>query len=122
MKYLPKDSHVYSWGAPAPPDPPGWGAAAPRTPRGGYSGPGFASFQAQMRPDIDDFLSDPSKFSGPCYVVALWAALYIENKRFDLDTLRLPNRSPTPISKSNDFRGQSDGIWGPGGGSGLSVS
>ena len=46
------------------------------------------------------------------YVVALWEAFYIENQRFDLDTLRVPNRSPTPISKSNDFRGQSDDIWG----------
>ena len=35
-------------------------------------------------------------------VVALWEAFYIENQRFDLDTLRVPNRSPTPISKSND--------------------
>ncbi len=31
---------------------------------------------------------------------------------FDLDTLRVPNRSPTPISKSNGFPGQSDDIWG----------
>ncbi len=46
------------------------------------------------------------------FAVALWEAFYIENKRFDLDTLRVPNRSPTPISKSNDFRGQSDDIWG----------
>ncbi len=45
-------------------------------------------------------------------MVALWEALSIENKRFDLDTLRVPNRSPTPISKPNDFRGQSDDIWG----------
>ncbi len=36
----------------------------------------------------------------------------MDNKRFDLDTLRVPKRSPTPISKSNDFRGQSDDIWG----------
>ncbi len=28
--------------------------------------------------------------------VALWEAFYIENKRFDLDTLRVPSRSPTP--------------------------
>jgi hypothetical protein len=41
-------------------------------------------------------------------VVALWEAFYIEDKRFDLDTLILPNRSPTPISNSNDFPGQSD--------------
>ncbi len=34
------------------------------------------------------------------------------NKRFDLDTLRVSNRSPTPISKSDDFLGQSDDIWG----------
>ncbi len=45
-------------------------------------------------------------------VVALWEAFYIENKRFDLDTLRVPSRSPTPISKSNDFLGQSHDIWG----------
>ncbi len=45
-------------------------------------------------------------------VVALWEAFYVENKRFDLDTLRVPNRSPTTISKSNDFRGQSEDIWG----------
>ncbi len=37
-----------------------------------------------------------------CYVVAFWEAFYIENKRFDLDTLRVSNRSPTPILKSND--------------------
>jgi hypothetical protein len=43
-------------------------------------------------------------------VVALWEAFYIENKPFDLDTLGVPN--PTPISKSNDFLGQSDDIWG----------
>ncbi len=42
--------------------------------------------------------------------VALWKAFYIENQRFYLDTL--PNRSPTPISKSNDFLGQSGYIWG----------
>ncbi len=48
-------------------------------------------------------------------VVALWEIFYIENQRFDLDTLRVPNRSPIPISKSNDFlgqSGQSDNIWG----------
>ncbi len=45
-------------------------------------------------------------------VVALWEAFYTENKNFDLDTLRVPSRSPTPISKSNDFLGQSDDIWG----------
>ncbi len=45
-------------------------------------------------------------------LVALWGTFYIENKRFDLDTLRVPSRSPTPISKSNDFLGQSDDIWG----------
>ncbi len=43
---------------------------------------------------------------------ALSEAFYIENMRFDLDTLRVPNRSPTPISKSNDFSGQPDDIWG----------
>ena len=45
-------------------------------------------------------------------MVAIWEAFYIENKRFYLDTLRVPNRSPTPISKSNDFRGQSEDIRG----------
>ena len=38
---------------------------------------------------------------------ALSEEFYIENKRFDLDTLRVPGRSPTPISKSNDILGQS---------------
>ncbi len=33
------------------------------------------------------------------HVAALWEAFYIEYKRFDLDTLWVPNRSPTPISK-----------------------
>ena len=32
--------------------------------------------------------------------------------RSDLDTLRAPNRCPTPILKSNDFLLQSDDIWG----------
>jgi hypothetical protein len=45
-------------------------------------------------------------------VVALGEAFYIWNKRFDLDTLRVPSWSPTPISKSNDFRGLSEYIWG----------
>ncbi len=53
-----------------------------------------------------------SSILGPKYVVALWDAFYIENARFDLDTLRVPNRSPTPTSKSHDSRGQSDEIWG----------
>ncbi len=43
-------------------------------------------------------------------VVALWEAFQIESKHFDLCTLRVPNRSPTPISKSNDFLRQSDDI------------
>ena len=46
------------------------------------------------------------------FVVAFWEAFYIENQRFDLGTLRGANRSPTPISKSNDSLGQSDDIWG----------
>ncbi len=45
-------------------------------------------------------------------MVALWEASYIENERFDLDALRVPNRSPTLISKSNDSLGLSDDIWG----------
>ncbi len=44
--------------------------------------------------------------------MALWEAFYIENKRFGLDTLRVPNRFPTPILESNDFLGQSEDIWG----------
>ncbi len=47
-------------------------------------------------------------------VVALWEAFHIDNQRFYLDTLRVPSRSPTQISKSNDFLRQSDDIWGPG--------
>ncbi len=47
--------------------------------------------------------------------MALWEAFYIENKLFDLDTLRVASRSPAPISKSNDFLGQSEDIWGAGG-------
>ncbi len=42
-------------------------------------------------------------FAARSAVVALWEAFYIENKRFDLDTLMVPNRPPTPISKSNEF-------------------
>ncbi len=45
-------------------------------------------------------------------MVALWEAFYIENKRFDLDTLRVANRYPTPASKINDFLGLFDDIWG----------
>ncbi len=51
---------------------------------------------------------------GETYVVALWEVSYIVSKRFDLDTLRMPNRSPTPISKSNDFLAQSSDVWGGG--------
>ncbi len=36
------------------------------------------------------------------YVAALWEAFLIENKPLDLNTLRVPSRSPTPISKSNE--------------------
>ncbi len=68
--------------------------------------------------------ANPKTIPGPCRwvaapdaipcanVVALWDAFYIENKRFDLDTLRVPSRSPTPISKSKGFLGQSQDIWG----------
>ncbi len=69
--------------------------------RAGHFGLGLARLQAQSRLDIEDFC-----------VVALWEAFYIWNKRFDLNTLRVPNWSPTPISKSNDFVGQSDDISG----------
>ena len=34
---------------------------------------------------------------GVLFVVSFWEAFYIDNQRFDLDTLRVPNRSPTPI-------------------------
>ncbi len=36
----------------------------------------------------------------------------MESKLFDMDTLRVPNRSPIPTSKSNDFLRLSDDIWG----------
>jgi hypothetical protein len=45
-------------------------------------------------------------------VVVLWDAFYSDNKRFDLDTPKVPSRSPTPTSKSNDALGQSEDIWG----------
>ncbi len=45
-------------------------------------------------------------------VVAMWEAFYIEDKSVDLDILGMPSRSPTPIPKSNDLRGQSDDLWG----------
>ncbi len=44
-------------------------------------------------------------------MVALREAFYIENERYELDTMRVPNRSPTPISKSNDFLRQSDDVF-----------
>ncbi len=44
-------------------------------------------------------------------MAAICEALYTEDKRFDLDTLRVPSRSPTPISKTGDFRGQFDHVW-----------
>ncbi len=39
-------------------------------------------------------------------MVALWEAFYV------VDTLRVSNRSPTPISKFNDFLEQSNDIRG----------
>ncbi len=57
----------------------------------------------------------PSKIRIFCVVldvVALWEAFHIWNKGVDLDTLRVLNRSPTPILKSNDFLRQSDDTWG----------
>ncbi len=46
-------------------------------------------------------------------VVALCEAFYIEYKRFDLDTLRVPNRSPTPSDDTpNSHRCR--GFRGPG--------
>ncbi len=45
-------------------------------------------------------------------VLDLWKVFYNENWRFDLGALRVANRSPTPISKSNEFLGQSDDTWG----------
>ncbi len=65
-----------------------------------------------LGPHIDDFRRTRLDFPREMVVVVLWEAFYIENKRFDLDTLRVLNRSPTPISKPNDFRRQSDAIWG----------
>ncbi len=65
-------------------------------------------------------VTKPRKFAGSGdihgpkpyeFVVALWEVFYIGNERFDLDTLRVLNRSPTPTSKFNDFPGQSDDIW-----------
>ncbi len=67
-----------------------------------------------VRGDVDfvfEVCSSPHCQSKAHTAMVLWEAFYIENKRFDLDTPRVPSRSPTPISKSNDFRGQSDDIW-----------
>jgi hypothetical protein len=47
-------------------------------------------------------------------VVALWEAFYIEDKRFGFDTHRVPSRSPTPISTSNDFLPVRRYLGGPG--------
>ncbi len=33
--------------------------------RAGYFGLGFASFQVQIRPVIEDFRPDPEEFAGP---------------------------------------------------------
>ena len=81
------------------------------------SRPTFGRNQKQKLPKLKS-ISRCSNIS-PCQgglpvdsVVAIWEAFYIENKRFDLDTLRVPNRSPTPTSKSNDFPGRSEDIWG----------
>ncbi len=41
----------------------------------------------------------PICFARLVYAVALWEAFYIQNMRFDLDTLRVPSRSPNQISK-----------------------
>ncbi len=99
----------------------------PRTPGRSWDGRGSCRIWCNFSVAIEDFLSSCwSVFlwlvSSKCKrdrppnqsrnVVALWEALYIENKRFDLDTLRVPNRSPTSISKSTDLLGQSDDIWG----------
>jgi hypothetical protein len=40
--------------------------------------------------------------------------IYIKTYRFNLDTLRVPSRSPTPTSKTNDSRRPFDRIWGSG--------
>ncbi len=45
-------------------------------------------------------------------MVAIWEAFFIDNQRFDLGTPRVPNRTPIPISNSNDVLGQSEDIWG----------
>ena len=54
----------------------------------------------------------PSRFggsrgSGPELKIYIFKSI-----RFDLDTLRVANRSPTPASKINDFLGLFDDIWG----------
>ncbi len=49
---------------------------------------------------------------GIIIVAARWEAFYIDNKRLDLDTLKVPNQSHTLISKSNDFLGQAEDIRG----------
>jgi hypothetical protein len=46
------------------------------------------------------------------YVAGFWKVFYIANLRFALDTLRVANRSPTPVSKINDFLKLFDDIWG----------
>ncbi len=67
------------------------------------------------RSDVRDACQQSDDDDAPdmyTFVVALWEVFYIENKRFDSGTFRVPSRSPTPISKSNDVLGQSDDIWG----------
>ncbi len=55
-----------------------------------------------------------SNGSSKCTEIRGWLleSIYIENLRFALDTLRMANRSPTPTSKTNDFLGPFDDIWG----------
>ena len=60
-------------------------------------------------------IADQLRKRPPGYSSKWWPfgkEFYIENKRFDRDTLRVPSRSPTPTSKANGFRGPFDHIWG----------
>ncbi len=92
----------------------------------GFRGRGWAtpgarphpgSEASSSRPRAEDLtpmdVPDPSvPYDSLKFGVAVWEAFYIVNKLFDLDTLRVANRSPTPASKFNEFRGQSEDIWG----------
>jgi hypothetical protein len=55
------------------------------------------------------YMSNSEKFRGGPFGGIVF---YSENLRFVLDTLRVPSRSPTNSSKSDDFPGQSGYFWG----------